>query len=119
MTPDEFLGDRAGAKQLYEAVRRQVDTIGDYYVRASKSQIAFRHRRPFAAVWMPDQYLAGRGLAPLVLSVFLRERDPSPRWKEVIEAAPGRFTHHLELRELDEVDEEVRGWLRRAWDATQ
>jgi hypothetical protein len=34
-----------------------------------------------------------------------------------VEPAKGRFTHHLELREPDEVDEEVAGWLREAWEA--
>ena len=44
-------------------------------------------------------------------------RDHSPRWKQVVEPAPGRFTHHLELRSVDEVDDEVGGWLREAWEA--
>jgi hypothetical protein len=51
----------------------------------------------------------------LVLSVFLRRRHGSPRWKEVVEPKPGRFTHHVELGAAKEVDNEVRGWLSEAW----
>jgi hypothetical protein len=41
----------------------------------------------------------------------------SPRWKEIVEANPGRFTHHLELYSKDDVDEELRSWLQDAWTA--
>jgi hypothetical protein len=64
---------------------------------------------------MPEQYLH-RSAAPLVLTVGLRRRDPSPRWKQVVEPAPGRFTHHLVLYATADLDDEVRGWLREAWE---
>lgn len=35
------------------------------------------------------------------------------------EPAPGRFTHHLELWAGDEIDDEVRAWLRQAWEAAE
>lgn len=90
--------------------------VGDAGIRVSRSQIAFCRRRVFAAVWRPGQYLRGT-TAPLVLTVYLPVRDASPRWKEVVEPAPHRFTHHLELRHAADVDAEVGRWLRRAWDA--
>ncbi|NTU80389.1 MAG: hypothetical protein HGA45_13600 [Chloroflexales bacterium] len=65
---------------------------------------------------MPDRYLRGR-TAPLVLSIGLPWRDQSPRWKQVGEPYPGRFMHHLELYDPAEVDDEVRTWLRQAWEA--
>ena len=51
-----------------------------------------------------------------MLSVGLERRDESPRWKQVVEVRPGRFMHHLELRSADEIDDEVRAWLREAWE---
>jgi hypothetical protein len=63
---------------------------------------------------VPDRYLRS-GHAPLVLTLSFRHRDPSPRWKEIVEPAPGRFTHHLELHSVDEIDDEVGAWLREAW----
>jgi hypothetical protein len=44
----------------------------------------------------------------------VRRRDGSPRWKQVVEPAPGRFMHHLELCTGVELDGEVLGWLREA-----
>ena len=109
-----FEGDPL-AREIYDAVTRAVERTGPARVRVGRSQIGFRRRHPFAAVWIPGRYLSGPS-APLVLSVFLHDQDASPRWKEVVEAAPGRFTHHLELRAPQDVDEEVAGWLRRAWE---
>ena len=82
----------------------------------TKSQIAFRRRKAFAWVWIPGKYLRGR-TAPLVLTFVFRSRNASPRWKEIVEPAAGRFTHHLELYRTEDIDEEVLGWLREAWDA--
>lgn len=55
--------------------------------------------------------------APLVLTVVFRRRDASPRWKEIVEPAAGRFTHHLESHSGAEIDDEVRSWLQEVWEA--
>ena len=114
MTVDEYFEGHEGSRPIFDALQRAVEDTGPADVRVSKSQVAFRRRTGFAFAWMPDVYL-GPGHAPLVLTVALRRRDPSPRWKQVVEPAPGRFTHHLELRSAEEIDDEVRGWLAEAW----
>jgi hypothetical protein len=112
-TLQDLLARNPLSRALYEAVRAAVAEGGPYEEIVQKSQVHFRARRAFAWVWIPEQYLR-RPAAPLVLTVALPTRDPSPRWKEVVEPAPGRFIHHLELRQMDDVDEEVRAWLRSA-----
>ncbi len=114
MDLDDFFSGQELSRQLFDAVRSEVDQTGPAEMRISKSQIAFRRRRGFAWAWMPARYLRGKA-APLVLSLALPFRDPSPRWKQVVEPYPGRFMHHLELREPGEVDDQVRVWLRLAW----
>ena len=114
MTLETFFGGHDDSRLLFDAVRAHIEAIGDAGIRVSTSQVGFYRRAGFAYVWMPGQYL-GETDVPLVLTVALRHRDTSPRWKEVVEPAPGRFTHHLELRSPDEVDAEVRDWLAEAW----
>lgn len=114
MTLDEFFEGRPEAWAVFEALRAAIETIGPAEMRLSKSQVAFRRRVGFAYAWTPDRYLRGER-PPLVLSIALRRRDPSPRWKEIVEPAPGRFMHHLEMRSAEEVDGEVARWLREAW----
>jgi len=114
MNDEAFFDDHPVARPIYRAVKAAVAAVGAAEVRVSKSQVGFYRNHPFAAVWKPGQYLAGEH-PPLVLTVFLRDRDPSPRWKEVAEPGHGRFAHHFELPSPDEVDDEVRARLREAW----
>jgi hypothetical protein len=51
--------------------------------------------------------LSAWGSCPLVLTLALRRQDPSPRWKEIVEPAPGRLNHHLELYSAIDIDGEI------------
>ena len=115
-----FCGRDPQSRELFDVVLAAIESIGPADVRATKSQVAFRRRLGFAWAWIPAQYLGGkRDLPPLVLAVGLHRHDDSPRWKSVVEPRPGRFTHHLEVRATDEIDDEVLGWLREAWEQAE
>ncbi len=114
MTLDEFFDGQEVPRQLFENLLRVVNVIGPAELQVTKSQIAFRRRRAFAWMWMPGKYLRGNH-TPLVLTLSLRSRSTSPRWKEIVEPSPGRFTHHLELYSVNDIDDPVRDWLRDAW----
>ena len=114
MDADTYFSGHEPARALYERIDEYLQTLVEVETRVSKSQIGFHRRRGFAWVWIPEKHL-GRPAAPLVLTLAFRHRDPSPRWKEVVEPYPGRFTHHLELFSADQIDDEVRGWIHEAW----
>lgn len=114
MTLDEYFSGWEQSRQIFDALGRLIAGIGPSEIRVTRSQVAFRRRKAFAWAWIPAMYLRGN-LAPLVLTVALRRRDPSDRWKQVVEPAAGRYTHHLELRSVDDMDDQVRDWLREAW----
>jgi hypothetical protein len=118
MTLDQYFEGQPASRRLFDAVQQAVEDIGLSELRVTKSQVAFRRQQAFAWAWMPGKYLRRRA-APLVLSIGFRSRDTSPRWKEIVEPAPGRFMHHLELWSLKDIDDEVRAWLRAAWDAAE
>ena len=113
MTLDEFFEGQELSRQLFDALHGVIEELGPVELRVTKSQIAFRRGKAFAWAWMPGKYLRHK-VAPLVLSVSLPGRDASPRWKQIVEPAPGRFMHHLELYAIDQIDDEVRAWLRAA-----
>ena len=95
------------------AVKDALDTIGAHEVRVGRSQIAFRRAKGFAYLWRPARYVHTD--VPAVLSLALAERLSSSRFKEVVHPAPSVWMHHLELRSPDQLDDEVRGWLARAY----
>jgi hypothetical protein len=115
MTLDEFFQGDEEALRLFEAVRKAVDRCGPPQISVTKGQVAFKRKRGFAWAWRPGMYLKGKR-PPLVLSVGLRRRDLSPRWKQVVEPYPGRFIHHLELNSEKQIDDEVHAWLSEAWE---
>lgn len=114
LTLDEFFQDHEDSRPLCEALLDMAHTLGPVEMTISKSQIALRNNRPFAWIWIPGKYLRGK-TAVLVLSLTFRHPDPSPRWKEIVEPAAGRFMHHLELYSFDDLDDEVHAWLQLAW----
>jgi len=90
-----------------------VEGIGDVEVRTTKSQSAFRRSRGFAYLWPPAKYLA-KPDAEVVLSIVLGRHDDSERWKEVVHPASRHWMHHLEVRRLEDIDDEVARWLIEA-----
>ncbi|YBV94429.1 DUF5655 domain-containing protein (plasmid) [Phyllobacteriaceae bacterium JZ32] len=116
MQEDRFFSERPDARVIYQTVKDAVREIDGAEIRISKSQIGFYRKHLFASVWRPGDYLRG-AVPPLVLSIYLRRHDRSPRWKEVTEARPGRFTHHPVLCSAADVDREVKLRLVEAWKA--
>jgi len=100
---------------VYCALKEALDTLGVHEVRVGRSQIAFRRAKGFAYLWRPARYV--RTDVPAVLSLALPDRLSSSRFKEVVHPAPSVWMHHLELRSPDQLDDEVRAWLARAYAA--
>jgi hypothetical protein len=114
--PEEarFLRDDGRAAAIFEAIKSAMAGLAEVQARVTRSEIGFRRIHPFAAVWRPRQYLRG-DRPPLVLSIYLRRRARSPVWKEIVEASPGRFTHHAELCSPGDVGPEIGKALAEAW----
>ncbi len=113
MGPQEFFADSPLGLAVHERVARALDDLPDLTVRTSKSQVAFRRRRGFAFLWRPGQYLPNPD-AEVVLSIALPRRLDSERFKEVVNPAHGHWMHHLEVRDIADLDDEVLAWLREA-----
>jgi hypothetical protein len=114
-SPQEFFAGHPLALEVYERVRSVLTTMGSFEVRVSKSQVAFRRRRGFAYLWLPGQYLSAPS-AEVVLSIALGRHHPSRRFKEVAHPARQQWMHHLEVRNVGELDRDVEWWLREAFD---
>jgi len=106
----KFFAGYEQSRGLYASLKSGIEELGVVKIRITKSQIAFYHRRAFAWAWIPARYLP-HASAPLVLSLSLHGRDPSRRWKKIIEPAAGHFMHHPELYSGDQLDAELQAWL--------
>ena len=98
---------------VFEKIRAMLETLTPFEVRVSETQVALRRAKGFAYVWLPGRYLA-RPHAPVVLSIALDRKIDSPRFKQVVQPPTGPWMHHLEVQGIEELDDEVAGWLAEA-----
>jgi hypothetical protein len=113
-TPEQVFADSPVGLEICHRLEELAADL-DAQVRTTRSQVALRNRTGFAYLWYPGRYV--RSQVPTVLSIGLPERLVSPRFKQVGRPSAHVWMHHLELHGPEELDEEVRGWLRAAYDA--
>ena len=113
LDPGAVFAGQPFALSVLDHVEDIVASIGEATIRTTKSQIAFRRRRGFAYLWPP--VFGDRGVE-IVLSIALGRHDASPRFKQVAHPAPRIWMHHMEIHDLAQLDDEVRVWLREAFD---
>ncbi len=105
------------ALPLYEAfVQKMGEKIGNVDIRVQKTQISFYGKHMFACVSFakvrkkedcPDPYL--------VITFGLDHKVESARIDIATEPYPNRWTHHVLIGSLEEIDEELMGWIEQAY----
>src|SRR4029453_958658 len=106
---EKFLaGKTAKAIALYEGFSAIVDDCGPVKIAPAKTRIGFQVRMIFAAV----NKLSDSGLEA---HVVLTRRFESPRFRRIETMSPKCYVHHFKIESLSELDEEVKNWLREAY----
>lgn len=112
-TAEEFFAGRPVGLAVLGRVRDALAGTEGLAERVTGSQVAFRRRRGFAYLWLPDRYLRPP-VAEVVLTIALGRADTSPRFKQVAHPSPRHWVHHQEVGDAAQIDDEVAGWLREA-----
>lgn len=113
-----FFAGRMEAIPLYEALEARIlSEIADVTVKGSKTQLSFYNRHMFACASFA-RVRRKKDCPPvyIVVTIGLGRRLDSPRIDVATEPYPGRWTHHLLLSDVSEIDEELMGWIREAAD---
>jgi len=113
MDPGELFAGQPFPVTVVERVQAIVASFGEATTRTTKTQVAFRRRRGFAYLWPPVFESPG---VEIVLSIALGRDVASARFKQVAHPAPGVWMHHMEIRDLGQLDDEVTAWLREAFE---
>lgn len=113
-----FFRDHPEAISLYSAFEtRLLNELTDVNIRVQKTQITFSNRRVFAAVsFLPARRAKERPNPYLTITLGLNRRELSPRIDQAVEPYPGRWTHHLVIGSVEEIDNELMSWTREAYD---
>ena len=115
-----FFDGRPLELALYQAMFRELESLfPEGSVRVQKSQISFYGRHLYGAASLPVRQRRDWPEHCLVVTLGLNRRLDSPRVAVAVEPYPGRWTHHLLLTEENQIDDELLGWFREAWDFAQ
>ncbi len=118
-SPEIFFAEEPGALSLFQALNdRILEECGEYATmrrEIQKTQVSYYNARMFACISllrikrkaeMPHPYIT--------VSFGLGEPCRHPRIGVVTEAAPKRWTHHVLVSSIDEIDDRLMGWLKEA-----
>lgn len=101
---------------LYEAFERAVcELVPSVGIKVQKTQITYTNPRVFAAVsFLPARRKAERPEHYITVTLGLNRRLDSPRVDAASEPYPARWTHHLMISSIEEIDGELLGWVAEA-----
>ena len=101
---------------MYAAFREAVlAKVPDARIEVKKTQISFFDRRMFAAVsFAPVRKAKDRPKPFLTITFGLSYRKESLRIDVATEPYPNRWTHHVMIGTVEEVDEELLSWIAEA-----
>ena len=111
-----FFGERLETLPIYERLAEEIlSRIPDVKIKAAKTQITFANKRGFAFVsFNPCRKAKDRPAVWMTVTFGLGYRKESPRIDVATEPYPGRWTHHVMVGSVDEIDEELLGWIQEA-----
>lgn len=115
MTSDElfFFNSMPDALPLYAALSEKLlAAFPNVAVAVKKTQITFLEKYGFAFVSL--RRMKGCPKVFIIVSFGLSHRLDSPRIAVAVEPYPNRWTHHIIVQRVEELDSELMGWLAEA-----
>ena len=111
-----FFNEKPAAIPLYEAfAKRVLAEIENVSVKVQKTQISFSNKHNFAFVsFLPVRKAKQRPETYITVSFGLRYKKESPRVDVASEPYPNRWTHHMLIASVEEIDDELMGWIKEA-----
>ena len=113
-----FFNEKPEAIPLYRAFEeRLLSELEGVVIQPQKSQITLKNRRVFGAVsFLPARKAKDRPDPYITVTLGLNRRESSPRIDQASEPYPGRWTHHIVIGSVAEIDDELMAWAREAYD---
>jgi hypothetical protein len=109
-TIESFLkGRNPQAVAFYNGFVSAVQECGVVHLAPAKTRIGFQVRMIFAAINRVNDF-------GLEAHVVLARRLENPRFTRIESLSAGNHVHHFRIHSLEEIDDEVRSWLREAYD---
>jgi hypothetical protein len=103
-----YEGVKAGLRPIHEAIMAEVDAFGNFEVAPKKAYVSLRRKKQFAMVGPATKTQVEVGL----------NMKGVPATDRLVEQKPGGMCQYrVRLSDHSEVDAELVGWIRTAFDA--
>ena len=111
-----IFNDHMDALPLYDRLEGLIlEQIPDAKIKVFKTQISFSNERGFTFVsFNPCRRAKERPNVWMTVTFGLSYRKDSPRIDVATEPYPNRWTHHVMVSNVSEIDGELMGWIREA-----
>jgi len=111
-----FFDKNTDALPLYERLEEKIlSEIEHVTIKVQKTQISFFNKHMFACVSFARVRRKKDCPASYIVVTFgLGYKLESPRIDVATEPYPNRWTHHTLISEIDEIDDELIGWIKEA-----
>ncbi len=104
-----YADKKAPLRPIHDALMKAIDHFGEFEVAPKKGYVSLRRKKQFAMI--------GPGSASRV-DVGLNMKDVEPTERLLAEKPGGMCQYKVKLTSAAEVDAELVGWLKRAYDAS-
>ncbi|MDD6151413.1 MAG: DUF5655 domain-containing protein [Bacteroidales bacterium] len=116
---DSVFGQESGAVSLFLALNERIieecGEYGDVRVKFHKTQVSYYNARMFACISMLRIKRKAEMPRPYITVTFGLEKPcRHHRIGVVTEIAHNRWTHHVVVGSIEEIDDQLMGWLREA-----
>jgi len=102
----QYAGPKAALRPVYDALVAQVRGLGDdVEISPKKAGVSLRRSKQFALV-------TPSSARRLQVGINLKGTSPTDR----LEPATGMCTHQVSVTAVEDVDDELLGWLRQAYE---
>ena len=111
-----FFNEHMDALPLYQRLETLIlEQIPDVRIKVSKTQIGFFNKRGFAFVsFNPCRRAKDRPETWMTVTFGLAFRVDGPRIDVATEPYPNRWTHHVTVSRVEDMDGQLLGWIREA-----
>jgi predicted transport protein len=107
----QYAGAKAALRPIYDRVRAIVQDFGDdVEMQTRKTYVAFARGKQFAVVQPSTQTRVDIGLK-------LPGVPPGERLEPAVNTGSGSMTHKVAVTSPEEIDDELIGWLRQAYES--
>jgi F0F1-type ATP synthase delta subunit len=93
---------------IYEKLIQEIQKFGNLKIEPKKTSIHLGNRFGFAGVYTRKNYIN--------IELHLKNKLTSKRVSKVEQASPNRFHHTIKVSTPKEVNKELLGWLKEAYE---